>query len=209
MTLSELLKQQGLDDETVTKITEAMKANKIYTAGEENLDIRYGKLKGDHEALSTQLTEANALIEQLKQGSKGNEKLQGKISEYESTVEQLKAENERLKIESAAKVKLLNAKADDIDYLMWKMKESGELKLGEDGEIVGIDGIVSDLQSKYPSHFGDSANGNGKIVEKKLDNPQQQQTGTISKEDFNKMGYMERAKLHKENPEAYNELAGK
>lgn len=43
MTLEELLKAQGLSDEQIKAITASMKENKIYTASEENLDIRYRK----------------------------------------------------------------------------------------------------------------------------------------------------------------------
>lgn len=41
MTLQEILKSQGLTDEQVTKVVGEMKQNKIFTADEENLDIRY------------------------------------------------------------------------------------------------------------------------------------------------------------------------
>ena len=51
MTLQELLKAQNLTDEQVKGILDAMKQNKIYTASEENLDVRYGKLKTDHDAM--------------------------------------------------------------------------------------------------------------------------------------------------------------
>ena len=45
MNLLEILKANGIDDEIATKITNDMKANKVFTASEENLDIRYAKLK--------------------------------------------------------------------------------------------------------------------------------------------------------------------
>ena len=47
MTLQEVLKAQNLTDEQVKGILDAMKQNKIFTASEENLDVRYGKLKTD------------------------------------------------------------------------------------------------------------------------------------------------------------------
>ena len=40
MTINEILKAKGISDETVADILAAMKENKIFTAGEENLDIR-------------------------------------------------------------------------------------------------------------------------------------------------------------------------
>ena len=54
MTLEELLRANGVSDETVTAILNGMKENKIYTTGEENIDIRYNKLKGDYDNLNTQ-----------------------------------------------------------------------------------------------------------------------------------------------------------
>ncbi|MED9969924.1 MAG: hypothetical protein UFA98_07950 [Ruminococcus sp.] len=82
MTLQEILKAKGLDDTAVESVIGEMKQNKIFTASEENLDVRYGKLKGDFDALTKQHGESTTLIEQLKKDSKGNEALQGKITEY-------------------------------------------------------------------------------------------------------------------------------
>lgn len=42
MTLEELLKAKGLTDDQIKAILDGMKENKIFTASEENLDIRYG-----------------------------------------------------------------------------------------------------------------------------------------------------------------------
>ena len=70
MTLNELLKAKGIDEKLIGEIMAEMKENKIFTAAEENLDIRYGKLKTDHEGVNKQLTEANALIEEMKKATK-------------------------------------------------------------------------------------------------------------------------------------------
>lgn len=92
MTLEELLKAQGLSDEQIKAITASMKENKIYTASEENLDIRYGKLKTDYDTLNTQHGESTKLIEQLKKDAKNDEALQGKITAYETQVANLQKE---------------------------------------------------------------------------------------------------------------------
>lgn len=78
MTLEELLKAKGLTDDQIKAILDGMKENKIFTASEENLDIRYGKLKTDYDNLTTQNGEATKLIEQLKKGTKNSDELQGK-----------------------------------------------------------------------------------------------------------------------------------
>ena len=54
MTLQEILKAKGLSDEDIESVIGEMKQNKIFTAAEENLDIRYGKLKGEHDTLTQQ-----------------------------------------------------------------------------------------------------------------------------------------------------------
>lgn len=160
MTLEELLKAQGLSDEQIKAITASMKENKIYTASEENLDIRYGKLKTDYDTLSTQHGESTKLIEQLKKDAKNDEALQGKITAYETQVADLQKELDETRLESATKVALMNAKTDDVGYMAFKLKEGGALELDEDGNIKGIDEKISNLKTQFPSHF-DSENNPG------------------------------------------------
>lgn len=153
MTLQEILKAQGLSDEQIEKVIGEMKQNKIFTANEENLDIRYGKLKGDHENLTKQHSEATALIEQLKKDNKGNEALQGKVTGYETKIAELEKELEQSKVDSALKIALLEAKVQDVDYLTFKIKEKGEVILGEDGKIKGIDDTLTALKTQFPNQF--------------------------------------------------------
>ncbi len=75
MTFSEILKAKGLSDEDVKAIVGEMKQNKIFTSGEENLDIRYSKLKTDYDNLKSQHGESTALIEQMKKDSTDNAEL--------------------------------------------------------------------------------------------------------------------------------------
>ena len=203
MTLAEILKATGMDEESVKGVLEDMKANKIYTASEENLDIRYGKLKTDHDGKIAELTEAQNLISELKKSNKGNEDLQGKIGAYESQVAQLQAELEQTKLDAAIKVELLSSKALDVDYLTFKLKEKGELALDESGKIKGWDDKIAALKTQFPTQF--EGTGSKKYEEHKLpDN--QDGGGSISKEAFAKMGYQDRVKLFNENPGAYAEL---
>lgn len=138
MTLQEILKSQGLTDEQIEKITGEMKQNKIYLSSDENLDEKYKGLQSQLESKSKEHQEATALIEQLKKDNAGNEGLQTKITEYEGKIEQLQSELEQTKINSALKVALLEANVTDVDYLTFKIKEKGEIKLDEKGAIVGI-----------------------------------------------------------------------
>jgi hypothetical protein len=204
MNISEILKAKGINDETIKGILEDMKANKVFTASEENLDIRYGKLKTEHEGKLSELTEANNLIAELKKSTKGNEGLQQKITDYEGQVAQLQAELEQTKLESAIKVELLSAKAVDVDYLAFKLKEKGELALDENGKIKGWDDKLAGLKTQFPNQFEGA--GGKKYEEHKLPGTDEGDGG-ISKEAFAKMGYQDRLKLYNENPEVYKELS--
>lgn len=156
MTLQQILKAAGLSEEQITNIMNSMKENKIFTAGEENLDTRYSKLKTDHEGVTKKLTEAQDLIKELKKGTGNDETLQNKITDYETKVATLTAENEKLKVEGALKVALLDAgaKASDIDYLMFKAGTGGrELKIGDDGKLKGQDDLIAGLKTQFPGNF--------------------------------------------------------
>jgi len=205
MTIAEILKAKGIDDETIKGIQEDMKANKIFTASEENLDIRYGKLKTDHDGVNKQLGEANALIEELKKSNKGNEGLQRKVADYESQIAQLQEQLKQTQIDSEAHTALLAAgvKANDIDYVLYKLKAKGELELGEDGKVKGMDDKIDALKTQLPAHFEGA--GSKKYQENKLPDTEPGDK-VITKEDFNKMGYNSRVELKRTNPEQYNQL---
>lgn len=206
MILTELLKAQGIADDVIAKITAAMKENKIFTASEENLDVRYGKLKTDHEGLTKQLEEANGLIEQFKKSSKGNEDLQGKITDYESKVKNLEQQLSDTKLEAAIKVALLSEKALDVDYLTFKLKskikdENRTLTLDDNGNIKGADELISGLKTQFPGQFESSSSK--KIEEHKLEQGNGK-PGTLTKQELLKKPYAERMKIFNENPDAYH-----
>ena len=166
MTIAEILKAKGIADDVAQAILDDMKANKIFTASEENLDIRYGKLKTDHEGKLKELTEAQNLINELKKSTKGQEDLQGKITAYEGQVEQLQKELAQTKLDAEIKVGLLAEKALDVDYLTFKLKEKGELALDENGKIKGWEDKLAALKTQLPNQF--EASGQKKILENRL-----------------------------------------
>lgn len=203
MTLQEILKAKGLDDKAVESVIGEMKQNKIFTASEENLDVRYGKLKGDFDALTKQHGESTTLIEQLKKDSQGNEALQGKITEYEGKIQQMEKELQQTKIDAALKVALLEAGATDVDYLTFKIKEKGEVSLGDDGKIKGIDDTIAAQKTQFPQHF--SSTSKKKVDEKKLPEDGEGGEGMTKKELLSKP-YNERLQIYQENPELFNQI---
>ena len=202
MNLNEILKSNNIADEVITAILTAMKENKIFTASEENLDVRYGKLKTDHESKVKELGEANNLIEELKKSTKGNEDLQGKITGYENQVAELQRKLEQTKIESEIKVGLLSEGAVDVDYLAFKLKEKGELTLDENEHVKDWADKVAGLKTQFPNQFGSSAQK--KVEEHKLEIGDDKPV-TYTKSDILKKPYGERMKIYEANPEAYRE----
>lgn len=168
MTIAEILKANGVSDETISNIQNEMKNNKIYTASEENLDVRYGKLKTDHESVTNQLNEANTLIEELKKSNKGNEDLQGKVTAYEQQITQLQEQLKQTQIDSEVNVELLAAgvKPEDIDYVMFKLKSKGALELSEDGKVKDLGDKIAALKTQLPTQFEDGGKKN--ILENRL-----------------------------------------
>jgi hypothetical protein len=153
MNLQDLIKKY-LDEEKAKEFMDEMKSNKIYVASEENMDVRYSKLKGDFDAKTKEHEEATRLIEELKANNKGNEDLQSKIGSYESEVANLKEELEKTKIESSLKVALANAKATDADYIAYKVRElNKDLTLDENGNIKGIDETLKEIKTSFPNFF--------------------------------------------------------
>lgn len=167
---------------------------------------KYDALQAQLDGKTTELDTANGLIAELKKGTKGNEELQGKITGYETQVQQLQAELEKTKLENAIQLALRDAKAVDPEYLAFKLREKykpEELTLDENGKVKGMDDKLAGLKTQFPAQFESS--GNKKVIENKL--PDNQGGGdSVTKEDFAKMGYQERLKLFNENPTAYAEL---
>lgn len=207
MTLKEILKAKGVADDVIESIMGDMKTHKIFTASEENLDIRFGKLKADHDALVQKDADSQKLISELQSATKGQEDVQKQIAEYQAQIAKQDEELKQAKIESAMKIGLLSAgaKASDIDYLLYKMNHDSDWKpeLDDNGQVKGLDDKVKGLKTQFPVQF--EASSSKKIDEKKLDKPDDKQT--VTKDDFKKMGYQSRLKLFNENPELYNELS--
>lgn len=207
MTLKEILKAKGVADDVIESIMGDMKTHKIFTASEENLDIRFGKLKADHDALVQKDTESQKLISELQSATKGQEDVQKQIAEYQAQIAKQDEELKQAKTESAMKIGLLSAgaKASDIDYLLFKLNHDADWKpeLDDNGQVKGLDDKVKGLKTQFPVQF--EASSSKKIDEKKLDKPDDKQT--VTKDDFKKMGYQSRLKLFNENPELYNELS--
>lgn len=202
----DLLKKYINDETQIDAFLNDMKSNKIYLSAEENIDKRYGKLKNDYTAKETELANALAQVEQFKHANADVTAVQNQLAQLQADNAKLQADNKQLKQENALKVTLLSgkAKADDIDYLLFKLsKDENAVKYNDDGEITNEKEILDSLKKTYPSHF---EGGASKVVDVKNLPDDDNENPTITKERFDKMGYAEKNKLFNENKELYDKL---
>lgn len=168
---------------------------------------KYDALQALLDGKTTELDSANGLIAELKKGTKGNEDLQGKITGYETQVQQLQQQLAETKLKSAIKVALLSEKAVDVDYLTYKleskMKEDGKtIELDDNDNIKGWNDIISGLKTQFPTQFETSTSK--KIDEHKLE--ETKDNSTLNRADILKKSYAERNAIYEADPEAYNEI---
>ena len=169
---------------------------------------KYTSLETDLTGKTSELEKANSLIEELKKGTSKDEALQQKITDYEQQISDLQAENSALKVDNALKFALSQAGGSDIDYLMFKAKEKGEIKLDDNDEIKGLNELIAGLKTQHPVMFG-SSNGNTQNTDKNIlvnKLPSGSTDKNVTKDQFLKMGYNERMKLKQENPELFKQL---
>lgn len=155
----------------------------------------------------TELQTANNLIADLQKATKGNEEMQGKFTEYQNQVTQLQTQLAETKIKAALKVALLSEKAVDIDYLTFKvnekLKSEGKtMELDENENIKGWDDILSGLKTQFPAQF--TKVGGVEVDANPLPTPAP--GGTMTRSEFMRKPYAERAAFANENPDAYKEI---
>lgn len=205
--LKKLLKQYLGEDEKVTQFMNDMKSNKIYLSREENIDTRYSKLQNDLNTKTSEHQKALDLIEELKATNEGNETLQGQIAQYKAKIQELEAKNKEIARDNAIKIALLSnkAKAEDIDYLMYKLSKDEEtLKFDENGELTNMAELIDSMKVNYSNHFEVGAKKKVDVQKLPKDDGNDE---TVTKEQFDKMGYQEKNKLFHENKELFDKLS--
>ena len=147
-----------LECDKLENLLNELKENNIYFSSEENLDIRYSKLKNDAEEKNKLYEEAQKHIEELSKGVKSSEELKAKQAEYEQKIKDLEAENQEIKINSSLKQALLQEKAKDIEYLTYKIKNEYQnsktpFEFSADGSLKGLDEIIETVKKQHINLF--------------------------------------------------------
>lgn len=154
MNFEDVLKNNGLTEDQIEAVKASMKENKIYTSNEENIDIRYSKLKEEKGAIDAELKKAQNLIDELNSNANASEEIKSKLTAYEAEIQTLKENALKDRIDFKIKSSLMErgVLSDNMDFVLFKInQENPDIKLNEKDELDGID--FDAIKTKYSAHF--------------------------------------------------------
>ena len=196
------LKALGLTDEQVEAVVNDYGQNYVSKAQFNTKNEELKQVKGE-------LTKVNTEIDGLKKANEGNAELTKQIEEMKAQADErekaYKAELHKMQVDSIVERSLLTAKAKNSKAVR-ALLNLDDVKIKDD-EIVGLSDQLNALATSDPYLFETVATGAKPISGTK---PGGTSTGIsgggITKDQFAKMTYTERAQLYAENKELYTSL---
>ena len=194
----EELKALGLNDEQIEKVVEDYGKNYV---PKNQFNQKNEELKQAKESLTTMQSD----IEALKKTNADNAELAKQIDEMKAAQvkrdEEYTAQIHKMEVDGIVERTLMTFKAKN-GKAVRALLDLEDVKL-KDGTIKGLDDQLTKLKESDPYLFESESKPTG--VTPGEPHGGQGSTG-ITQEQFNKMGYLERAKLKEDNPNAYSEL---
>lgn len=194
----EQLQALNLTDEQINAIIEDYGKNYVSKAQFNEKNDAYKQAKQEIENLTND-------ISTLSEANKANEALQSQIKELQDAATQREADyNENIKnmkIDTAI-TKALSKSGAMNETILTGLLDRTKIAIGEDNTITGIQEQIVALKESDPYLFKqDSIKGvvPGDSTPKTHDG--------ITKEQFNKMSYLDRVQLQETNPDLYSELS--
>lgn len=194
----EQLQALSLTEEQINAIIEDYGKNYVSKAQFNEKNDAYKQAKLEIENLTND-------INTLSEANKANEALQSQIKELQDAATKREADyNENIKnmkIDTAI-TKALSKSGAMNETILTGLLDRTKIAIGEDNTITGIQEQISALKESDPYLFKqDSIKGvvPGDATPKTNDG--------ITKEQFNKMSYLDRVRLQETNPDLYSELS--
>lgn len=194
----EQLQALNLTEEQINAIIEDYGKNYVSKAQFNEKNDAYKQAKQEIENLTND-------ISTLSEANKANEALQSQIKELQDAATQREADyNENIKnmkIDTAI-TKALSKSGAMNETILTGLLDRTKIAIGEDNTITGIQEQIVALKESDPYLFKqDSIKGvvPGDATPKTNDG--------ITKEQFNKMSYLDRVQLQETNPDLYSELS--
>ena len=194
----EQLQALNLTDEQINAIIEDYGKNYVSKAQFNEKNDAYKQAKQEIENLTND-------ISTLSEANKANEALQSQIKELQDAATQREADYKQniknMKIDTAITKALCKSGAMN-ETILTGLLDRTKIAIGEDNTITGIQEQIVALKESDPYLFKqDSIKGvvPGDATPKTHDG--------ITKEQFNKMSYLDRVQLQETNPDLYSELS--
>nr|DAR15079.1 MAG TPA: minor structural protein [Caudoviricetes sp.] len=198
MMTKEELKALGLADEQIEKVVEDYGKNYV---PKNQFNQKNEELKQAKESLTTMQSD----IEALKKTNADNAELAKQIDEMKAAQvkrdEEYTAQIHKMEVDGIVERTLMTFKAKN-GKAVRALLDLEDVKL-KDGTIKGLDDQLTKLKESDPYLFESESKPTG--VTPGEPHGGQGSTG-ITQEQFNKMGYLQRAKLKEDDPNAYSEL---
>lgn len=199
MTLEQLL-ELGLSEEIAKKVIEAhqeaIKDNYVPLA-------RFNEVNEEKKQYKEQVNNLNKELEELQKKLKDNQDAAQIIEDLQKQIKDKEEEMVKIRKQNAIKFEVLKANPYDVADILPHLKDD-QIVLSEDGTITGLQEQLEALKESKPYLFKqEEPQGTGGSLGA---GSKPKGSLTITKEEFKKMGYLERLKLKQENEELYNQL---
>ena len=206
MKKEDLMKLEGMTDDLATKIAE-QSAEELKGYIPKSRFDEVNEAKKNAEAL---VKERDKQLEDVKKSTGDNEELKNQITqlqaENKASKEKYEADIKKMQIDNAVQSALKDAGAKNVTAIMALLKDLDKAELAEDGTVKGLADQIQALQKSESYLFDIKNNEPPKPSGATPANSGSNVPGTITKEQFNRMGYKEREQLYNTNKELYDSL---
>lgn len=205
MKKEDLMKIEGMTDDLATKIAEqSVEELKGYIPKSRFDEVN--EAKKNAEAL---VKERDKQLEDVKKSTGDNEELKKQIetlqAENKTAKEKYESDIKQMQISNAVQSALKDAGAKNVTAIMALLTGLDKAEIAEDGTVKGLAEQIQALQ-KSESYLFNIKNEPQKPTGATPANSGSNVPGTITKEQFNRMGYKEREELYNTNKELYDSL---
>ena len=206
MKKEDLMKIEGMTDDLASKIAEASAEELKGYIPKTRFD-EVNEAKKNAEAL---VKERDKQLEDVKKNSGDNEELKNQITqlqaENKASKEKYEADIKKMQIDNAVQSALKDAGAKNTTALM-ALLTLDKAELAEDGTVKGLAEQIQELQKSESYLFNIKSEPTPKASGvTPASSGGSNVPGTITKEQFAKMGYKERNELYNTNKELYDSL---
>lgn len=157
------LEALGLDDKQMTEVM------KLYNAGIEPIKKQVADTKSELDSVKQQVVDRDGQIKSLGEQAGNSEKLNKQITELQETIKtkdsEAAASLTKVKTDNALQMALRDAKVRDAKAIM-PFIDMDTVKLGDDGQLMGIGEQIEKLQESHDYLFDKSDDNGGKTTVK-------------------------------------------